>query len=69
MIASVLKQNPNTKIFKRTLIYFDTDTQYVTFVWKSPLSSHKMKRQNKFNENKISFSVSFFIVFDRLSVV
>ena len=25
MTASVLKQDPNTKRFKRTLIYFDTD--------------------------------------------
>ena len=28
MIASVLKQDPNTNRFKRTLIYFDSDTQY-----------------------------------------
>ena len=27
MTASVLKQDPNTKRFKRTLIHFDTDTQ------------------------------------------
>ena len=31
MTASVLKQNPNTKRFKRTLIYYDTDTQYANF--------------------------------------
>ena len=31
MTASVLKQNPNTKRFKRTLIYFYTDTQYANF--------------------------------------
>ena len=29
MTASVLKQDPNTKRFKRMLIYFNTDTQYV----------------------------------------
>ena len=28
MIANVLKQDLNTKRFKRTLIYFNTDTQY-----------------------------------------
>ena len=31
MTASVLKQDPNTKKFKRTLIYFNTDTQYAHF--------------------------------------
>ena len=28
MTASILKQDPNTKRFKRTLLYYDTDTQY-----------------------------------------
>ena len=28
MTASVLKQDPNTKRFKRTLVYLNTDTQY-----------------------------------------
>ena len=32
MTASVLKQDPNRKRFKQTLIYFDTDTQYTHFV-------------------------------------
>ena len=31
MTASVLKQDPNTKRFKRMLIYFDMDTQYEHF--------------------------------------
>ena len=31
MTASVLKQDPNIKRFKRTFIYFNTDTQYVNF--------------------------------------
>ena len=33
MTASVLKQDPNTKRFKRMLIYYDTetDTQYAIF--------------------------------------
>ena len=32
MTASVLKQDPNTKRFKRTLIYFDTESQYPVFL-------------------------------------
>ena len=31
MTASVLKQDPNAKRFKRTLISFNTDTQYAHF--------------------------------------
>ena len=31
MTASVLKQDPNTKRFKRTLIYVSMDTQYACF--------------------------------------
>ena len=31
MTASVLKQDPDTRRFKRTLIYFNTDTQYAHF--------------------------------------
>ena len=35
--------NPNTKMFKQTFIYFNTDTQYATFRQSDqiPLSSHK----------------------------
>ena len=49
MTASVLKQDPNTKRFKRSLIYFNTDTQYAHFLGKSPLSSHitTLKQQIK----------------------
>ena len=36
MSASILKQDPNTKRFKRTLIYFDNDT-VCKFLGKSPL--------------------------------
>ena len=32
MTASVLTQDPNTKVFKQTLIYFKTDTQYAKTV-------------------------------------
>ena len=31
MTGNVLKQDPNTERFKRTLIYYDTDTQYANF--------------------------------------
>ena len=31
MTASILQQNSNPKRFKRTLIYFDADRQYVHF--------------------------------------
>ena len=31
MTASILKQDPNTRRFQRTLIYFDTDIQYANF--------------------------------------
>ena len=54
MTASVLKQDPNTKRFKRTLIYFDTDTRYANI---------------RENPDKIVFSLSLFIVFNHLSVV
>ena len=40
MTASILTQDPNTKRFKRMLIYFNTDT-VCKFSGKSPLSSHK----------------------------
>ena len=35
------KQTPNTKRFKRMLIYFNTDTQYAKFRGNPLLSSHK----------------------------
>ena len=31
MTVSILKQDPNTKRLKRTLIYYDMDTQYTNF--------------------------------------
>ena len=36
MTASILKQDPNMKRFKRTLLYFDTDTQYANFQREIP---------------------------------
>ena len=34
--ASILKQDPNIKRFKRTLIYYDMDTQYAN-VWREEI--------------------------------
>ena len=48
MTASVLKQDPNTKRFKRTLIYFDTDT-VCKFSGKCPLSSHQTTLKQQIN--------------------
>ena len=31
MTASILKQDPDTKRFKQTLVYFNMDTQYAYF--------------------------------------
>ena len=45
------QQDPNTKRFKRTLIYFDTDT-VCTFSGKSPLSSHKTSLKQQINGQK-----------------
>ena len=33
MTAGVLKPDPNTERFKRTLIYYDRVTQYANFVY------------------------------------
>ena len=50
MTASILQQNSNPKRFKRTLIYFDTDTQYAHFSRKSLLSSgHKTTLKQQIN--------------------
>ena len=47
MTASVLKQNQNTKRFKRTLIYFDTDTQYANCRGNSLCQSTKRYLNNR----------------------
>ena len=47
MTASVLKQDPNTKRFKRTLIYFNTDTQYANFARKSLYQATKRHLNNR----------------------
>jgi len=51
MTASVLKQDPNTKRFKQTLIYFNKDT-VCKFSGKSPLSSHKTTLKQQINGQK-----------------
>ena len=74
MTASVLKQDPNTKRFKRTLIYYDTDTQYANFrelhchANNLPSTEQATTAQPK-KKKKKKVSFSFFIVFNRLSVV
>ena len=47
MTASVLKQDPNTERFKRTLIYFDTDTQYANFQGNPLRQATKWHLNNK----------------------
>ena len=73
MIASVVKQDPNTKRFKRMLIYFNTDT-VCKFLGKSPLLSHKttLKRPKTMkNERKrlILFGFSFYNLFGAWNIV
>ena len=46
MTASVLKQNPNTKEFKRTLIYYDMDIQYAHFCGNSLCQATKQHLNN-----------------------
>ena len=56
MTASVLKQDSNTKRFKRTLIYLNTDTQYTHFRG-NPLyqatKRHLNNRQTVKNDEKL----------------
>ena len=61
MTASILKQDPNTKRFKRMLIYFNRDTLYAHFGGaegerESMLSFgiwiHEKKKENNNNNNK-----------------
>ena len=49
---SIHSQDSNTKSFKRTLIYFNTDTQYTQFRGKSPVSSHKTTLKQQINGPK-----------------
>ena len=68
--ASFLKQDPNTKMLKRTLIYLNTDT-LSKFSGKSPLPSPKRhlntdKRLKTIkNEIKRKQDKSFSFIFDR----
>ena len=41
MTASVLKQDPKHKKFKRTLIYYNTDTQYANVPGNLPCQATK----------------------------
>ena len=44
-----ISQDPNTKRFKRMLIYFNTDTQYANFRSNPPLSIHKTTLKQQIN--------------------
>ena len=66
MAASVLKQDPNTKRFKRTLIYFNTDTQYAHFRG-TDIRSKTMKNERK--RLIILFWLSFYSLFGAWKIV
>ena len=50
MTASVLKQDPNTKWFKRMLIYYDADTQYANLGGNPLHQATKGHLTGKFDE-------------------
>ena len=52
MTASVLKQNPNTKRFKQTLIYFNTGAQYANFRGHPLHQATKRHLNNKWSKMK-----------------
>ena len=52
MTVSFLKQDPNTKRFKRTLIYFNTNTQYATFR-ENPLYQATKRHLNNNDTNNL----------------
>jgi len=66
MTASVLKQDPNTKRFKPTFVYFNP-MQDCWHVPRLPTIFQAPNKLLKLNQDK-SFSL-ISIVFDRLSVV
>ena len=43
-------QDPNTKRFKRTLIYFDTDIQYAIIFFEIPFVKHKTTLKQQTND-------------------
>ena len=68
MTASVLKQDPNTKRFKRTLIHFNTDTQYAHFLGnplyeatKRHLDTDNGQKRWKKNERKRLYLIYIYI--------
>ena len=70
MTASVLKQDPDTKRFKRMLIYFNTDTQYANFrgnplyqATKRHLTNKRLKTMRNERKRVISFWLSFCSLF------
>ena len=63
MTASVLKQDPNTKKFTRTLIYYDKDVQYAHFQGNSLHQATKQHLNNR-STKKDKFLSCFFIIFN-----
>ena len=76
MTAGVLKQDPNTKRFKRTLIYFNTDTQYTNFrgnPFYQATKRHLTDKQSKTMKNErkrlILFWFGFYSLFGAWKIV
>ena len=60
MIASVLKQDPNTKRFKGTLIYFNKDTQHAN-VRGNPLYQATKRHLNSLINGQKSVRLNLFV--------
>ena len=59
MTARILKQDPNTKRFRRTLIYYDTDTQYTNTHSFEPFYVWFLMRFSNFNHQLFFFFLLF----------
>ena len=71
MTASVLKQDPNTKRFEQTLIYFNTDTQYAILGGNPLYQATDNRSKTMKNERKrlILFWFSFYSLFCAWKIV
>ena len=76
--ATKVFRNQNTKRFKWTLIYFNTDTAYANFRGRYPVWSHKMTLKQQINGQKrlknerkrlILFAFSFYSLFGAWKIV
>ena len=72
IVGKYLSQDPNTKRFKRTLIYFNTDT-VCKFSGKFPLSGHKTTLKQQINgQTRLKMKekdILFCLVFTACSVL